>query len=76
MLDTCGETLLSVYKYCGAELSAAGVNITNLLASSLNCLDWLVVIFGSIIDPIFSFLSTFLYLLKEQEFLHWQDVIR
>ena len=30
MLDTCGETLLSVCKYCGAELSAAGVNITNL----------------------------------------------
>ena len=55
MLDTCGETLLSVCKYCRAELSAAGVNITNLLAGFIKLL-WLAGgLFGSLIDPIFSF---------------------
>ena len=37
---------------------------------------WLVVFLDHLLIPYFPFLSIFLYVLKEQEFLHWQDVIR
>ena len=54
-----------------------GVNITNLLAGFIKLL-WLAGgLFGSLIDPTFAFLSSiFLDVVKELEFLHWQDVIR
>ena len=55
MLDTCGETLLSVCKYCGAELSAAGVNITNLLAGFIKLL-WLA---GGLFGPYWSHIFLF-----------------